>query len=1523
MLSLPLAATALLNLAGSAQAGERVVFVYGEDEYGSYESVPAFAAQLEVELGLECVLLPSEDRRLPDLSALEDAHLLVLFLRFREADEGELEPLERWLDAGRPAIALRTTSHAFRGRKGWFPPRFGGHYKGHAPNDWGTRAVAAVAAAQHPLLRGVPRVVDMGYGGTYDTQPLSDGAEVLLFGRSGDLPAQPVAWTYAARPGQRLFYTSLGSRENFGRDAFRTLLANAVLWGLGREVPAGGALGGEPHPPLRGALFEPLPAPPLDAPEDAPEDVTVLFGGGDLRAWRHWDPSVEPRAIEVDERADTSAGGPLHDAPRWRVEGGALVARPGFGDLLTREELGDVHLHLDFLVPREPAWVPDDFRGASGVYLAGRYEVALLDSWRKDTTDGTCGALFGQLPPAANAARPPGTWQTLDLTYTQRPGEPPRISAWLNDVRVLTDATPEEATAYGILEPVPGSVSGGEVRHVADEAGSAECDWGRSSFALYAAFKSTGRGTLVSKCPAQGQWVPDAKALFLRGGRLVYDIGWVGAMTSERRWNDGKWHRVVLTSDDGFARMYVDGECDAEREDFAAADEPEFRLKIGDANENFGGTYAGELGEVRFYDRRLSPDEAALLSAGETDPGIEPVWDWERPEERAPVPVDGVLRGPIRLQADCSEVRFANIWVRPLGEVDHAALVASLDDAALERGKAVYSGLCVACHGPDGTRPTNPKARPFALGVLENGRDPLSLFHTVTSGYRDMPSNAWLTPAQRYDVIHYVRESFLRERNPSQHFAVTDAYLNALPKGRVGRVERGPDELPPRDYGPALASSLGSEVGTCLTVRLDEETTIAYDLQVMESPGAWVDGFLNLASTQHYQQRGEGLPSPAGTPLAGLEGWGWGHDGALDWDRSRRPERGPLPREWLDYHGRYVHGERVVLSYAIDGREVLEMPGVDRTSGLPVITHRLRVGPGENPLLLKTCSIPDGVAPLVLRFFDEVDPGRWRVAWAMRGDDSWCAYAVTGDGPFDIDLDGPTLSFPPSDEPAEVWILRLAGNTDEERSGFRIYLDNVRERPVPPSPLEYTSGGPARWPEELVTRGVLGQGGAYVMDTLTLPPTNPWNAWIRTSALDFFEDGRCAVATYGGDVWIVSGIDGDLDELRWRRFAAGMFEPMGLRVIDGVVYVTCRDRIVRLHDLNGDGEADFYESFFADPDVTATFHAFNFDLQSDAQGYLYYAKSGQYTNFALPGAVLKIAPDGRSHEVFCTGFRTPNGMGMSPDGRPLVSDNQGNWIPASKVSLTQRDGFYGVFKSIDMNSPGEQTREDFDQPAIWMPQGLDSSSGGQLWVDDPRWGPLAGRYVHTSFGKGWMYVLAIDETGPLPQGAVWRMPFQFSAGIQRARVNPADGQVYTVGMSGWQGPEGGADGCLQRVRYTGEPATLLLDARARPEGVELTFSGPLERVSAGDPGSFEVRRWNYRWASSYGSAHYSLDRPGEEGEDSVEVRGARLDGSGRKLLVELSDMRSVNQLVLRLRLTDARGETVAEEVYLTVNGVSD
>ena len=74
--------------------------------------------------------------------------------------------------------------------------------------------------------------------------------------------------------------------------------------------------------------------------------------------------------------------------------------------------------------------------------------------------------------------------------------------------------------------------------------------------------------------------------------------------------------------------------------------------------------------------------------------------------------------------------------------------------------------------------------------------------------------------------------------------------------------------------------------------------------------------------------------------------------------------------------------------------------------------------------------------------------------------------------------------------------------------------------------------------------------------------------------------------------------------LTWQRIASGLFQPLGLKVRDGPIFVCCRDQIVRLHDLNGDGETDFYECFNNDHQVTEHFHEFAMGLADRRGGEL-------------------------------------------------------------------------------------------------------------------------------------------------------------------------------------------------------------------------------------------------------------------------------------------------------------------------------
>src|SRR5262245_2549005 len=218
--------------------------------------------------------------------------------------------------------------------------------------------------------------------------------------------------------------------------------------------------------------------------------------------------------------------------------------------------------------------------------------------------------------------------------------------------------------------------------------------------------------------------------------------------------------------------------------------------------------------------------------------------------------------------------------------------------------------------------------------------------------------------------------------------------------------------------------------------------------------------------------------------------------------------------------------------------------------------------------------------------------------------------------------------------------------------------------PAKEHPLAHlTRGGTAQWPQTLVTKGVPGCGGPYVVDSITPPFENPWKALMFFGDHDFYANGEALICTMEGDVWRVSGLDDKLDQVRWRRVAAGLHQALGLVVADDQVYVLGRNQITRLHDRNNDGEFDFYECFSNAYVTSPAGHDFICGLQRDDAGNFLTASGNQ--------GLLRISADGKRADVIATGFRNPDGLGLLPDGSITVPCSEGEWTPASMVCLVK------------------------------------------------------------------------------------------------------------------------------------------------------------------------------------------------------------------------------------------------------------
>lgn len=686
------------------------------------------------------------------------------------------------------------------------------------------------------------------------------------------------------------------------------------------------------------------------------------------------------------------------------------------------------------------------------------------------------------------------------------------------------------------------------------------------------------------------------------------------------------------------------------------------------------------------------------------------------------------------------------------------------------------------------------------------------------------------------------------------------------------------------EIGPFLGSTLaidGKVIPRSLAIQIpgtEPQLSVNYDLAGMQLRGVWSGGFLQFDPTRF------GIINPPGIKgkleYALPEGPGW--EGAT-----------------VKYQGVHRHQAFTVLKYLVDGVSVLDGPRFEMVEGKPHLIRCLEIEPAQKELMAVVGGPQTGVK---LRF--------------------------EGNGQLDRggETDTVRLRIPAHEGTVTLELLYPLGTAIE--SSLPLETRSLSQLAEP---------GPGIWKGEIEGSGRMApsEDQPYVIDTVGLPFRNPWNALFFVSGHDFFSiEGRGALCTMHGDVWLFNGVEGDLSFIGWQRFATGLFQPLGLKIINDEVYVICRDQIVRLHDQNNDGEADYYECFFDDFPTSPGGHDFVTCLETDSAGNLL---------FVSVNGVHRVSPDGERHEVIATGLRNPNGMSVGPGDFITVAPQEGTWTPASAI--------YEVRPGMHFGFDGPKVTPErplgYDPPLCWIPRRMDNSTGGQVWAESERWGPLGGHLFNLSFGQCRMQltlieplkdslpaewpVLSSEKTteavGPSSlnpdrvsrQGGLITIPLTFDSGIMRGRMNPHDGQMYLSGLRGWS-TAAVKDGCLQRVRYTGKPVRLPTGVHSFQNGIALTFSTELDADSAVDPGNYFVEQWNYLYSEKYGSPELRPSAPKVTGRDEVVVKSATLLDS-RTVFLELADLQPVMQLAVQYALTGKDGVTLRDTYYHTMQEI--
>lgn len=443
-----------------------------------------------------------------------------------------------------------------------------------------------------------------------------------------------------------------------------------------------------------------------------------------------------------------------------------------------------------------------------------------------------------------------------------------------------------------------------------------------------------------------------------------------------------------------------------------------------------------------------------------------------------------------------------------------------------------------------------------------------------------------------------------------------------------------------------------------------------------------------------------------------------------------------------------------------------------------------------------------------------------------------------------------------------------------------------------------TKPGKPQWPQTFTVKGNLADNnGPYVIDTIPIPFDNPWKSMMMMSGIDFLSDGRALVCTLMGDVWLVSGLDSKLEKVTWKRFAAGLSQPFGIKITNDVIYVLGKDQLNILHDYNKDGEADFIENY-SNAYLEDHGHTHVFGLDHDREGNFY---------FTCYEKLYKLEAGTRNLKLIAKGFRNCMGLAASYDGIVLAANQEGTWTPASAITEVKQGEHYGHLRR----------NEPIASAMTYIPRGIDNSTGGMVFVNDDRFGPLGNGILGLSYGYGSWYNILRDASGSRAQGAIVPLKGEFESGVVRGRINPKDGQFYTVGTDGW-GNYALKDGCFARIRYTGKPFHQPTGIKVHYNGLRIDFPEPLDAASAKDIKNYFCQQWNYEYSKRYGSPEFSVYEPGKLGHDLVDITNVDISKDKKTIFLEIPNLYPVMQMHIRMHLMSAKGNAFKADIFPSI-----
>ncbi len=406
----------------------------------------------------------------------------------------------------------------------------------------------------------------------------------------------------------------------------------------------------------------------------------------------------------------------------------------------------------------------------------------------------------------------------------------------------------------------------------------------------------------------------------------------------------------------------------------------------------------------------------------------------------------------------------------------------------------------------------------------------------------------------------------------------------------------------------------------------------------------------------------------------------------------------------------------------------------------------------------------------------------------------------------------------------------------------------------------------------------------------TLSTVRPEGYEPKVGAMAFLPDGRLVIGTFDplqrDDVslpdieskepdalYAIGNLDAEVpSDVTIERVAGGLYEPLGMCVVDGVLYVANRRAVERLTDTDGDG-------FFETHEVIGegwegwNYHQFAMGL-IHRDGKLYTALSTAMAppdwegmlhnagpNGPLRGCLIEIDIETGDMRALLGGLRTPNGLGWTADGSMIYLDNQGTWMPTNLLAELEPWRFYGHYnwtnfvpKLASRFPEGGAASALSDLPrtpaAVLMPQNEVNNSPTQPLVIEG--GVYDGQLLVGELTAGGVRRVFLERVNGQLQGALFRFTQGLESGVNRMAWGP-DGSLYVGGMGAggnwnWRGTQFG----LQRLTPNGTVAFEMREVRATPDGFTIEYTRPVDPAWLGDKANYTVTSWTYEPTEEYG-----------------------------------------------------------------------